>query len=35
MRNMTKADFKTLIDPDRKQVQTLDQLQSVFKNAKH
>ena len=32
---MTKADFKTLIDPDRKQVQTLDQLQSVFKNAKH
>lgn len=34
-RNMTKADFKSLVDPDRRSTMTLDQLQSTFTNAKY
>lgn len=35
MRNLTKTDFKVLVDPDRLSTMTLDQLQAVFKKSKH
>jgi hypothetical protein len=31
---MSKTDFRSLVDPDKRGSLTLDQLQAVFKNAK-